>query len=404
MPQTVIKNVSVVPMRWEGVLSNQDVLIRNGVIVEVQPTSSRSYGSGVAVMPGDGKFLMPGLFDMHTHASDRVNRSQLYLLHGVTTVRDTACVPELFPWRAKNPPGAAMVPEVYAPGPVLEGKEQYWKGKDFSRVVIGKKQVGAAINEAQNLGADFIKVYHTLDRADYLYAAQVARQRGLKVAGHVHKELTIDDMAGALDSLEHADGLVRRKYELLSVQNIADKAIPAFVRENVALSPTLILTKQAARITKNGPDALKRELADELIYIRVPEWWEKGTLKRTSKDLNRAAKLTGILYNSSVRLLLGTDSNNPYVLPGHSTIQELGLLVMMAGLTPYEALRTGTVDAAEFLGVNAGTVEPGQKANLVLVGGNPLGDVTALEKPTDVFVRGKHFTRETLEQSLEVVS
>ena len=366
-------------------------------------------------MPGEDKFLMPGLSDMHTHASSLVNRSQLYLLHGVTTVRDAACVPELFEWRAGNPAGVAMVPEVYAPGPVLEGEKPKWKGFGFSRVVVGKEQVEAAIIEAQGWGADFIKVYHTLAETDYFHAAQFARSRGLKVAGHNFEKVGLDKIANVLDSIEHAHRLVRSYLADQPIQEFSQYVADILIRNNAVLCPTLMVAKQFARLNSGEPnEVLERELVGELKYIgrdmldgseRHPErGWRAAKSKITQANFQNAAKLTGNLYRSGVRLLLGTDTNNPYVLPGHSTIQELDLLVKMTGLTPYQALRTGTVDAAEFLRVNAGTVEPGQKANLVLVDGNPLRNPAVLEKTSDVFVRGKHFTRETLENSLEVVS
>ncbi len=402
---TVIQDVSVVPMAYCGIETHQDVVIDGNKIRYVTPTGTRYIGA--KVVDGAGKYLFPGLADMHVHMLKRANFPELFLLNGVTFARDMGARENIFAWKRENVIGRGYLPDFRICGSVLEGLKSMW---DFSIKISGEEQAKETVGRLGESGADFIKLYHTLDEKDYVAAGLEARRMGLQVAGHPHLRLDMRAQADFVDSFEHADMfLVRMKIEGESnPAKYARKVAPAIKEKGKSFCPTAFLDR---RLERSGRDfgSLMEEFREEIAYMRadVPGYW-KGRLGYlrdmgylpTERSARLSIEFTREMHKSGVRLLAGTDVGNPFVFPGSSIHEEIGCLINGVGLSVYDALRTATVNAGDFIGNEAGTIENGKLANIVLVEKNPLQDPETLKRPTDVFVHGRHFGRAELEGRL----
>jgi len=422
------------------------VAVRDGRIVSVKPQADAV--PGAVLIDATGKFLIPGLWDMHVHITAPQIMFPLLVANGITGVREMysgAALSTIREWRLL--PDA---PRLFAPG-FIDGPLMTGSLPD-AVAVANAEQARAAVRALQADGADFLKVYNSVPRVAFLALMQEARAAGIAVAGHVPEEVSpLEASAAGMRSEEHLNNIllnasrdeVRLRAERVATMN--DPKISGAERLRLLAWPLLAGLvdtydeKKAAALfqafVKNGTwqtptlailDGFVHELDDESVNDPrrryLPKVWTDNWDPRVIyylKDqspaeyevlhqrmrmlLTRYRKLVGDMHRAGVELLAGTDTNplNP-VLPGWSLHEELALLAE-SGLTNMEALQTATRNPARYFGIlqETGTVEVGKSADLILLDADPLEDIRNTQKINTVVMRGHYYSRADLDAMLE---
>ena len=425
-------DVNVVPMDSERVIRNQTVVVRDGRISAVGATKSVRVPKGAIRIDGRGRYLMPGLADMHVHLEyfDRDAQLLLFPANGVTTVRNMDGRPNILLWRDQIADGTLLGPTIFTAGAILEGKPPQ---RADNRVVETPAQAEAAVEEQKRAGYDFVKVYHTLNRETYEAIIAAAKKHGLPVVGHVPRSVglegalaarqkSIEHLEGYVDGIEADDSPLRnqrswlKRYFAVKIDGDKIRSVAAATRRaGVWNVPTLVERQKSALPSERVRAWMRRP---EMRYLppETAEFWnqanERITRRMSPEDFESVADgervrkhLVKSLYEGGVRLLVGTDTPNPFVIPGFSVYEELQNFVD-AGLTPYQALKAGTRDAAEFMGAlnEMGTISVGKRADLILVGGNPLESITNTTRRVGVMVRGRWYTANDLQKQLDALA
>jgi imidazolonepropionase-like amidohydrolase len=421
-PSIAFVGVSVVPMDRERVLTGQTVVVTDGRIAAVGPSQTIKIDSGVRRIDGTGKFLMPGLVDMHGHlaatgaASDNDENERvvvLWLANGITTVRNMRGTPDILALRKRIEEGRLAGPRIFTTGP-MNGTSQ-----PNVRHVASVAEADAFVAADKAAGYDAIKV---TDLPPEIYDAVLAagRRHGLPVYGHVPQPVTFDEaIRGGITSVEHvipfavalasppAGGTPGRGR--LAPQNADWSRLPSLstsLREaGVWVCPTLVAAEYLT-------SAEKRRRLDLPAMRYVPSrfrdtWASQVDVERPVPPpelLPFGLTLTKRLHDAGVGLLLGTDDLSPFVLPGFSLHDELALLVK-AGLSPFDALRAGTSDAARALHKEKefGTIAVGQRADVLLLDANPLENIANAAKRAGAMTAGRWFTDADLQERLRAI-
>jgi imidazolonepropionase-like amidohydrolase len=350
----------------------------------------------------------------------------LFLANGVTTIRNMWGTSRQLVWRSKIVQGELLGPTIYTAGPLLDGKPPIWNG---SRVIETAEEAEEEVVREKKEGYDFIKVYNglSLDVYDTIMAA--ADKYGMQVAGHIpdavglHHALeagqdSIEHLTGYLNAIEADDSPFKGKRDRKSryaASDFMDEAkIPQVVSETLKAGTWNCVTLIVLQKFVSSEDARQILQRPEMKYaspMDLASWDPSQDFRMktmTASDFEKIRKgdrirqkLTKALHDAGAHILLGTDTPNPFVVQGFSIHEELRNLVQ-AGLTPYEAIKAGTSDAAGFLNATEkfGTVEVGKRADLLLVDGNPLENVSNLENRIGVMVRGKWLTEVQLRNML----
>lgn len=417
-----IVGVTVIPMTdGSTVLPDQTVLIRGGRIAAVGPRRQIEIPAGAQAVDGRGRFLMPGLADMHVHLEyiENPNVLKLFVANGVTSVRSMDGRPYILDWRQRVASGDLIGPHIVTAGPIIDGSPP---ARDDNLAVADAAAARAAVADQAGLGYDFIKLYSNLSPENYGAAVAEARQRGMRVAGHVPRGVPLDTVIASQWSIEHLGDFAA------AVSAHGGKPTPGWARRALA-----------APLDQGRLDALARQLAEARVWVvptaiqqdrwlappaEVERWllepsirnlpapvlgqW-RGSIQRFSGRLdaddwallegarrNRLAVIRG-LHRAGVPLATGSDTPNPFVAMGASVPLELANFVA-AGLSPLEALQAATISAARMLGLETeqGTVEVGKRADLLLLAQNPLEDVSRVANPSGVALRGRWFDAEEL--------
>jgi len=418
-------DVNVVPMDREQILTGQTVVVKDGKVVEMGAADKVKAPAVALRVDGRGKYLMPGLADLHIHLSDYNERHnaamlRLYVANGVTTILNLAGTPHHFELRAKIKNGELLGPEFYTSGPFIS---------DAFSPTPTPDEVERDIVEQKHAGYDFIKIHGDFSREAYRRLFQVARRESMRVIGHAPRNLGVEPMLEERqDAVAHVEEYLYAYFfykndEILKTADLEamnsflaeqEKRIPHIAQATAKAGTWVVANLEAYRnIALQVEDlysALKREGVKYVIPDIAPHWMpERNTYKRRFKP-DRAPRFRAQyrllektvkgFRDAGVRMLAGTDALNPCVVPGFSLHDELRNLVA-AGLTPYEALRTATVNAAEFLGATSGVVAVGKQANLILVNGDPLKDVSNASRRAGVMLRGQWLVEDDLRQMLD---
>jgi Amidohydrolase family len=429
---TAFVGVTVVPMDSPRLLTRQTVLVRGDRIVEVGDSGSVKLPAQAKRLEGRGLYLLPGLADMHVHLMEGQAYLPLFLANGVTTVRNTAGGPEVRELRDRVRSGALLGPTIYTAGPILDGSPPVWEG---SNVIITRQQADSVVEEQKKAGYDFLKIYDNLLPPAYDAIMEAAARLHMPVAGHVpphvglervldEHQRSIEHLTGYFEWLQNERSPFRQANDqetyphpahlLAQRQALVDwldeSRIPQIAEATAKAGawnvPTLVAWRNMTPPSELA-SAWKRP-GTRYATAMLREWWssdngytpENWAAKRRG-DVVRT-KLTKALHAAGARLLVGTDAPHPFVVPGYSVHDEL-LNLVNAGLSPYEALKAATADAAEFEGASGefGIVRAGARADLVLVEGNPLEDVKNASRIAGVMVRGRWLSREALQRELE---
>ncbi len=407
-PSLAITHVTIVDVAAGRLVPGQDVLVRGGRIVAVGDTTQVAVPPGATVVDGRGRYLIPGLWDMHVHAlfDAEVARTFLprFVAAGVTGVRDMGGTVEVMrAARFALLAGTLVGPRLVAAGRILDGPQPV--DPSVSIAVGSPEEARAAVDSLANHGADFIKVYTLLPRAAYFAVLREAERVHLPVAGHVPAGVTTLEAADSGQrSIEH----LRDEVEPLckaAADAACGRLLAALRAHRVWLVPTLVVLRAKAilddsRLIKDPRLGTMPQLVrDAWAALRAgkqdrPRAYWAGKQARFYGEL----ALTGAAWKDGVSLLAGTDAGALYTYPGSSLHDELAQLVR-AGLTPAAALRAATLGPAEFLGAtdSLGTVAAGKVADLVLLDADPLADIRNSRSIRAVVLRGRLFGREALD-------
>jgi imidazolonepropionase-like amidohydrolase len=423
------------------------VLIAGDKIVEVGRSKNVKIPRGVQTIDASGKFLIPALWDMHVHTENAERDFPMFVANGIAGVRNMAGVAkDVFRWREETASGRIIGPQIIAAGPLIDGPEP--AHPEHAIPVDSAAEGRRAVQSLKTMGADFVKVYDGVPRDAYFAIVEESKKVGLPFVGHVPGSVRVVEASNAGQrSLEHGaylsggstyeeeaikqetsgpdvmeeaqrtgnfslipEDIAKKGNELLD--HISSERLvllyKTFAKNGTYLTPTLVV--QHARvyvdqiskttdwrnkyITKAELEAWKPE-NDMFSKYRTPRYiaYQKREYAETLKGIKMAQQ-------SGVKLLAGTDVVAPWTYPGFSLHDELGLLVE-AGLTPLEALRTATINPAQFFGMkDVGTIARGMKANLIVLDANPMENIVNTKKISSVIMRGTLYTRVQLDDLL----
>jgi imidazolonepropionase-like amidohydrolase len=406
------EHVNVIPLDDERVLQDFTVVVRNEVISAVGPAQSTAIPNGARRIDGRGKYLMPGLVDMHVHINS-LGDMLLYVASGVTTVRNMRGYAYHLRWRERIATGQMLGPTLYTTGNMLEGDSAFSQGSIVIRTRAGATR---AVRAMQREGYDFVKVYVRLDTAAYAGVIAAGAELGIPVVGHIPWKVGAPRALAAHQStIEHAENLYQTWFD----SRIEPAGIPALAdaarSSGVAVTPTLTVFRAVAEnpLMGDSVDALLARAEMRYVEPALKRAWQEEALDWLRPERNRARQaqrfagelvffkqITAGLHRAGVPILAGTDSPSPWRVPGRQLREELRLYVEI-GLTPYQALLTATRNPATVLQGRFGGVAPGAPADLLLLDANPLQDIVNLERQAGVVVRGRWYPQAQIDSMLE---
>jgi imidazolonepropionase-like amidohydrolase len=371
----VIRDATVIDGTGAAPRSNRTVIITGDRIVGIVDASSNTIPKEARVVDARGKFLIPGLWDMHVHLTASVLPA--FVAHGVTGVRDMGNIlSEVDSWRAQIAGGTRVGPRILRVGPTLNGK-----AFGPAHVAIASDaEARAAVRILKHVGVDAIKVHRALSRESYFALADEAKKLSIPFVGHIPQAVTAQEASDAGQaSFEHTETLFDGGSPLK--REDAPVLFARFVQNRNTFTPTLVNYRGSTEPANIDPEMLRK-------HPDLPAG--------RKKFFNLFLELVGVMNHTGVTLLAGSDFGSKWIVPGSSLHEELALLVE-AGLTPVQALQAATRSPAQFLGVDAGTVEAGKAADLVLLDANPIDDIRNTRRIHAVILRGKLVDRSELQ-------
>jgi hypothetical protein len=385
----LISNISVIPMNKDTVLTHQFVLIDSGRIKRIfSNQDSVNIDSSTFLIDGSGKYLIPGLTDLHVHLNDD-NNLLLMIANGVTTARNMTGHPFHLQLREKIEKNEILGPTLYTASPILESTDKLWGNS------IGLKnitEVRDTVIALKKKGYNFIKIYHTLTPELYRRILQVADSINIQIVGHIPVQVELDEALSLNQySIEHIDLDQMRS---ISTSISLEKKAEMIGASGKWVCPTLIVHKN---IQKDPDDPSLQLDYEQYVDLDTRTFW-KQALTDGESEFDLQKKLAKVMFNSGSKFLTGTDCLNSYVLAGFSLHEELEELVS-AGLSEFEVLKASTVNAAEFLkrDQDIGTIEVGKIADLILLEGNPLDNILNTKRINGVMIKGKWIPHEELD-------
>jgi imidazolonepropionase-like amidohydrolase len=435
-----ITGVTVIPMTSDTVFRNATVLVERGRITDIRSGGGRLPG-GIRTVDGTGRYLIPGLADMHAHlysdgeVADSLAPYEMgvFLANGVTAARMMIGTPEHFPLKRAIEAGRVIGPQLWIASPELSGQPA-----DHAHVVTTPEQATAAVKAVADSGYDFIKITNSITLPVYDAIIAAARSHRIRVDGHVDPQV---GLAHALESgqsgIHHLDSYFEaviadsspikqsvtqvghfRLRNWQSLDYMDERKIQqvggATARAGIWSTPTLTLFNFAFAIHES--DSTIRSRPDwkimpprmrELYLGARPQYWSAAsqavrTEARRQRYVEVRNRIVKAIVDSGGKVMAGSDAPDWFMSYGWTLHRELKSFVG-AGLTPYQALLTATRNPAEFLGAQAewGTLEPGKRADLVLLAGNPLENIENTTRIEGVAIGGRWLPKEQLERMVD---
>jgi len=422
-PVVAFVGANVVPMDRERVIENQTVIVRDGRIAEIGPAGQVRVPAGALRVEAAGKYLLPGLAEMHGHIPGGQAPRQyiddvlfLFVANGVTTVRGMQGHPRQLGIRDSVMQGLTLGPTLVLGSPALSGQNV--------RTVEDARRL---VREYHQAGYDLLKVHEGLSPEVYDAIAATARELGIPFGGHVSDlvglhaalaagQVTIDHLDNYILAAEKDDSPLRdatpqeRARQLpfhLDEAKIPELAA-ATRRAGAWVVPTLPLWEVLQGASEPAEVLLERPEVRYMPPREVQRWANavRTIQERTDRDAARAHiafrnRMLKALADAGVGVLLGSDAPQIFSVPGFSIHREMRAMVE-AGLTPYQVLESGTRNIAAYLGTpdEFGTVAPGRRADLILVDANPLEDVGNVARRAGVMVRGRWLPESEIQDRL----
>ena len=427
-------NVSVIPMDRERVLANQTVVIKNGLIAEIGNANKVKLPKGAVRIDGTGKYLIPGLVDMHTHLlsdsneyPDSIGPHELRVMvaNGVTTVRFMIGTPELLALRSRSANGEIEAPMIFVASPHLTGREQ---GNNF--VVNTAEEGREAVRKSKAAGYDFIKVTTFIKPEIYEAAVDEAAKQNIRVVGHADSRFVgVERAWKAKQQIEHLDGYmelllrddapVKGSVSDVYIYNpenwksfgyIDESKIAEVARRTVASNPYVNPTQHFMKNTfgrLRTEDEIRKQADFRFYPPKVQQQWldfykknrfiNTVPLEQRARWVKLREKLIKAIYDAGGRIMTGSDTPEFLWLYGFGMHHELKAL-KDAGLSNYAVLEAATKNPSMFLGTidKVGTIEKGKRADLMLLNANPLDDISATENRAGVMLKGKWHSQQEL--------
>lgn len=425
-------NVNVIPFDRERILPAQTVIVRDGRIAEIGPAEKTKVPAGALQIDGRGKYLMPGLADMHVHLTagaaqpdDLTSQQlQLFLANGVTTIRNMIGKPEHLSIRDRIAKGELLGPTMYTAGPPLLGQN-----------VPTPEAAERAVVDQKKAGYDLLKVHEGLSPETYAAIVATAKRERIPFAGHATASLGLKRVLEAQQtSIEHLDGYLQAMVPDDSpvkptpsqvvlgpvLEHIDESKLAALAADTrkagVWNDPTLTLFKLVVSDAK--PEDYLKWPEMQYIPAKMREAFAKQKqstlgqpvpLSERQRYLELRNKVVVALHAAGAKLLVGPDSPQFFLVPGFGTHREIQSFVE-AGLSPYQAIEAATRNPAEYFAEfmkaprDFGTVEVGLRADLLLLDANPLQSVANLSKRAGVMVRGRWLPESELRKMLENIA
>ncbi|MGN6491536.1 MAG: amidohydrolase family protein [Agriterribacter sp.] len=422
----VFRNVNVVPMTEEILLEKQDVFIKDGKITHIGNTGEKEIENTALVIDGTGKYLMPGMAEMHAHVP-AVEDTQamkdvllLFAVNGITTIRGMLGHPLHLALREGVEKGRFIGPHLYTAGPGLTGS-----------TVKTPEAADSIVKREKKDGYDFLKLLPGLTRANFDAIAKTAKEVNIPFAGHVSADVgvwraieagyaTIDHLDGFVEALVPDITSIPENKRGLFAMHIAQKAdtskidtlMKALAKGNIWVVPTQALAERWFTPAES-PEAFSQK--PEMVYMNektLSNWINSKKQMMSDPAYDSAAvmalialrqKLILTCQQHNVGLLSGSDAPQVFDVPGFSLHQELKYMVD-AGLTPYQALQSSTVNVAKFLNKpGAGAVKTGAVSDLVLLAGNPLKDITQTGNIEGVLLGTQWLSKQKITDTLQTL-
>jgi hypothetical protein len=396
-----ITNVNVVDVTSGAVLPTRTVVITGDTITDI---SDGAAPAGIEIVQGQGKFLIPGLWDMHAHIQGRERGwLALYVANGVTGIRDMGGDLEpILASRAATASGRVLGPQIIAAGPILDDAPGDWP---LRMRVRNAEQGRAAVQLLKRRGVDLIKVHNFTPRDAFLAIADEARRQNLPVAGHVPLKMTAEEaIEGGLMNVEHLSKMWMpcsggREYR----PGACAPFFTMLAQREIWQTPTLVAGHETAVIGTPASTLNPDHVAYANKYLRG--MWAGNQSLLPSSDVIQILKaqaqialtVTRDMARAGVGILAGCDA----LIAGFCVHDELAKMVE-AGMTPLAALQTATLNPARHLGMEEtlGTIAVGKRADFVLLDANPLEDIANVRRLHAVMLRGRLLDRGSLDNLL----
>ena len=401
----VFRDANVISMTSPKVAEKQTVVVRDGKIESILKAGAK-LPVDATVIDASGKYLMPGLAEMHGHipppnapAGLLDDVLYLYLSNGITTVRGMLGHPGQTIIRDEQKKGLVISPNLYVAGPSFNGQS-----------VNSPEEAIAKVRQQRKEGWDLLKVHPGLTRAEYDAMAKTAREEGIRFGGHVPAAVSLKhaiDMGQ--ETFDHIDGYLEYVADAKGV--IDEKKLAEAVKKSKAAGVWIVPTSALWKVLYNGVPLQTLKDYPELKYVPVTAitGWSKLYEQRAAQlepdevklMLDNRTRILRALHEGGVKILMGTDAPQQFSIPGFSLHREL-LEMKAAGMSNFEILKSGTVNVGEYFRRqdSFGTIEPGRRADIVLLSANPLADITNVSKIEGVMVRGKWYSKKAIEERL----
>ena len=404
--------VNVVPMDRNAILDNQTVIVRDGRIAAVGPAGSTRVPDGALRVEGRGKYLMPGLGEMHGHIPSPFEPREytevvlfLYVANGVTTVRGMQGAPGQLDLREGAKRGELLAPNLYLAGPAFSGN-----------TIKSVEEAIQRVRQQKAEGWDLLKVLPGLARDHYDAMARTAKEVGISFAGHVPADVgLLHAIQSGQETFDHLDGYIEYlQGEKGPVPDAKFQEIAKLTREAGAwLVPTMALWE-----TLRGTADLATLLAfPELKYMpsqQIQQWKnaQENLLKNPDfkpdvarNVIQNRMRLLKAFHDGGAKILLGSDAPQRFSVPGFSIHREMKRMAD-AGMKPYDILRSGSTNVGLYLKAkdNFGTIEVGKRADLILLDANPLQDISNVARRSGVMVRGRWISEREIQSRLDQIA
>ena len=433
-------NINVIPMDKERLLQRQTVIVRDGVIADIGETRRIKIPRQAQRIDGTGKYLIPGLSDMHVHlfTDDEFpdhfaeDEFKIMIAHGVTTIRLMIGTPEQLVLRRKSASEEILAPTIYAASPHLTGRNQ-----PNAYVLTTELEARDAVRKSKQDGYDFIKVTTFLKPEVYEAIVDEARKQNIRVVGHADSRFVgLERALKARQQIEHLDSYLEallpqsapvkgsvsdiylynpKNWE--SLNYLDESKIPELaqltVKSNPFVTPTLHLFKFTFGKGRTE-ESFKSQLDLRFYPQKIIDLWmgvskkylaTAAPLEQREKYIRIRNNIVKAIHDAGGHVMAGSDTPEWLMLYGYTLHLEL-IDLRDAGLSNYAALQTATRNPALFFGTidKTGTVEKGKRADLVLLEANPLADIANTQKRAGVMLKGKYYPQLEMDKWLDEIA